>query len=130
MATRTSIKRRKNPAAIEAGDKTTFPFLDADYPVKPWINPVSGQRFQTIAVRLDDGTFLATVAEDPEVRATASTQAAAERAVLAIYRTQRNPDEDEVLVRVAEASKGKPRMEAGDVLKELGYGLDGHRRKK
>jgi hypothetical protein len=35
--------------------------------------------------------------------------------------------EDRVLLRVAVASKGEPRMKAAEFLKELGYGLDGRR---
>ena len=64
------------------------------------------------------------------MQATAKTQAEAERAVLQKYNRRENPDEDEILLRVAEAAKGEPRMSAIDFLKELGYGLDGHRLKK
>jgi len=77
MATKESAKRRKNPVtATKAHEPFASP--DQDYPVKPWVNPATGVRFRTIAVRLDDGSFLAIVAEDESIRATAKTQAEAD----------------------------------------------------
>lgn len=73
-----AVKRIRNP--YEAED--SFPLPDPDYPLKHWVHPGTGDRFCTVAVRLDDGNFLATVVEYPKVRATAKTLADAERAVL------------------------------------------------
>lgn len=121
-----AVKRRRNPETSEAAGKVPFPFLDPDYPVKPWVNPVSGQRFQTVAVKLDDGQFLATVAEAPEIRATAKTQAEAEKAVLTKYRTRRNPvakasaDEEAEMRRIVEDRKNKPTMPWREFLKKYG----------
>lgn len=126
MANKTSTKRRKNPAPAAAGEKAPFPFLDPDYPVKPWVNPISGQRFQTVAVRLDDGRFLATVAEAPEIRATARTQAEAEQAVLTKFRTRKNPtpaalaEEQAEMRRIVEERKNKPTMPWREFLKKYG----------
>lgn len=103
MATKHKGRAKRNPAA--AAEKTPFPFLDADYPVKPWVSP-TGERFQTISVQQDDGTFVATIAERPEHRFTAKTRRAAEQGLLKLFsQARRNPrteaDEDEEDLRVA-----------------------------
>jgi len=124
MATKESAKRRKNPVtATKAHEPFASP--DLDYPVKPWVNPATGVRFRTIAVRLDDGSFLAIVAEDESIRATAKTQAEAERAVLAKYRGgRRNPaprasaDELKDIKRIVEERKDAPTMPWRDWMKK------------
>lgn len=96
----TKPARHKNPAtaARQAAGAVPFPFLNADYPVKPWIDPTSGFSFQTVTVRLDDGRFLSVIAGNDEVRATAASQTAAEQAVMRKYkavRTNPDPEDDE-----------------------------------
>ena len=114
MATKQKPQKRRNPAAAGAREEAPFPFLDPDYPIKPWVNPVTGMQFRTIAVLLDDGTYLASVAEYPTVRATAKTRAAAEKAVLRQMQTRRaNPEElegseAEEVKRIIEERKGVP----------------------
>jgi hypothetical protein len=129
MATKQKPQKRKNPAAAGAREEKPFPFLDPDYPIKPWVNPLTLQRFQTVSIRYKNG-WIAAIVEAPDVQATAETQAEAERAVMQAFNRRKNPDEDEVLLGLAQAAKGEPRMKAADFLKELGYGLDGHRLKK
>lgn len=129
MATKQKEKTVKNPVAGGATEERPFPFLDPGYPVKPWLNPVTQQRFQTVSIKYKNG-WIATIVEAPDVQATAKTQAEAELAVMKVYSRRENPGEDEVLLRVAQAAKGEPRMKAVDFLKELGYGVDGHRLKK
>ncbi|GIU80905.1 MAG: hypothetical protein KatS3mg005_4143 [Bryobacteraceae bacterium] len=141
-----SMKKR-NPAA--AAKEQPFPHFLPDYPVKPWVDPATGERFQTVSVDLPDGTFLAFVAEAPEVRATAKTRGEAERAVLAVWRrpesqkgryeaelrrkARENPEaltEDEAEWLYFEKVKDEPWVPAEKVLKEYGYGLDGRPLKK
>lgn len=129
MATKQKAKTVKNPVAAGATEERPFPFLDPGYPVKPWLNPVTQQRFQTVSIKYKNG-WIATIVEAPDVQATAKTQAEAERAVMQAFNRRVNPDENEVLLGLAQAAKGEPRMKAADFLKELGYGLDGHRLKK
>ncbi len=118
-------RKKRNPAA--AAKERPFPHFLPDYPVKPWVDPATGERFQTVSVDLPDGIFLAFVAEAPEVRATAKTRAEAERAVLAAWRRQ-NPDEDAVLAALAKHNlKTHKFVPLRQALKVLGYGMDGKR---
>lgn len=79
--------QRKNPSTSVETDP--FPFLDPDYPVKPWIAH-TGRRFQTVSVPLK-GSYLAYILEDPDIRHTARTRRAAEDAVKRAYSGKRNP---------------------------------------
>ena len=79
---------RKNPSTAVA--TRPFPFLDPDYPVKPWIDH-AGIRFRTVSVPLDDGTYLAFILEDQSIRRTARTRRAAEDAVKSAYSEKSNP---------------------------------------
>lgn len=116
--------KKRNPAAAK---EPLFPHFLPDYPVKPWVDPATGERFQTVSVDLPDGTFLAFVAEAPEVRAVAQTRAEAERAVLAAWRRQ-NPEEDEALAALAKHNlKTHKFVPLRQALKVLGYGMDGKR---
>ena len=79
--------QRKNPST--AAETHPFPFLDPDYPVKPWIAH-TGERFQTVSIPLK-GSYLAFILEDPNIRHTAKTRRAAEDAVKRAYSGKRNP---------------------------------------
>jgi NACalpha-BTF3-like transcription factor len=132
-----SQRKKRNPA--RTGQKLPFPHFMPDYPVKPWVNPETGERFQTVSVDLPDGTFLAFIAEAPEVRATARSRAEAEQMVLAMWRqpetqrahrkeelrrrARRNPEaltEDDIDLLLVEDAGG-PWHRAEDVLREFGY---------
>jgi predicted RNase H-like HicB family nuclease len=84
---RAKILQRKNPST--AAEAHPFPFFDPDYPVKPWIAH-TGERFQTVSVPLQ-GSYLAFILEDPNIRHTAKTRRAAEDAVKRAYSGKRNP---------------------------------------
>jgi len=126
-----------------------FPHLLPDFPIKPWVDPATRERFQTVSVDLPDGTFLAIIAEAPEIRAVAASRQEAERRVLEMYRSpearqarqierlrrtaQQNPaalTEDEAELLYYEKVKGGSWAPAEQVLRELGYGLDGRPLKK
>lgn len=137
--------KKRNPAPAK---EPLFPHFLPDYPVKPWVDPATGERFQTVSVDLPDGTFLAFVAEAPEVRTVAKTRAEAERAVLEAWRLHETPSryrgalvrkarenpealsEDEAEWLFFEKVKDEPWVPAEKVLQEYGYGLDGRPLKK
>src|SRR6266511_4328971 len=84
---RAKQSRLKNPStSIET---SPFPFLDPDYPVKPWIAH-TGEHFRTVSVPLDDGRYLAFILEDQKIQQTAKTRSAAEDAVKRAYSGKRN----------------------------------------
>jgi predicted RNase H-like HicB family nuclease len=85
---RAKKSQRKNPST--ATEAPPFPFLDPDYPVKPWIAH-TGEHFQTVSVSLDDGRYLAFILENPSIRHTSKTRRAAEDAVKRAYSGKRNP---------------------------------------
>lgn len=77
---------------------------DADYPLRGWIDPQTGQRFSTVTLRLDDGRYLSAIDIDPSIRRTAATKEKAERAAIDAYDKQArsaNPvaDRDKTAVR-------------------------------
>ena len=138
-------RRQKNPPSQEM----PFPHLLPDFPVKPWVDPATRERFQTVSVDLPDGTFLAFIAEAPEIRSLGSTRQEAERRVLEMYRSpeaqqarhiarlrrtaRQNPQaltEDEAELLYYEKVKDEGWAPAEKVLRELGYGLDGRPLKK
>lgn len=107
-----TMKRKKNPVAAER-DAKPFPFMAADYPVKPWINAVTERRFMTVSFRQDDGSFAAFIAEDESVWAVGKTRREAEDLVKAIYSGRvRNPaaladDKEDDLRALEDSLKGK-----------------------
>ena len=93
-------RAKRNPVA--AGEPSPFPHLDPAYPVKPWVEPQTATTFATVTVRQDDGRFVSVIAEHPEMRAVAKTQAQAEELAKAAFIThlrqsRANPDSDEGL---------------------------------
>jgi len=68
--------------------------LDAEYPLKPWTSR-TGQHFQTVSVRQDDGSYPAIVVEDPEIRCSAATRLQAEDGVKRRYLAKLNPEYDD-----------------------------------
>src|SRR2546423_15364388 len=68
--------------------------LDEEYPLKPWISR-TGEHFQTVSVRQDNGTFLALIVEDPETRCSAATRLLAEDGVKRRYLAKLNPAYDD-----------------------------------
>lgn len=121
------VARRKNPAVVAAGEPMPLPFLQPSYPVKPWVDAVSGLSYHTVSVELDSGKFLCIIAEFPQVRVTAATQFDAERAALKLYqRRKRNPSdsdteaEDEDDMRVAKLRAKQPLISLEKVLAEYG----------
>ena len=89
MATKQKPQKRRNPAAAGAREEKPFPFLDPDYPIKPWVNPSTLQRFQTVSIRYKDG-WIASIVGEPDVQAKAKTQAEAERAVSQKYKDRKS----------------------------------------
>lgn len=129
MATKQNAKRTKNPAAAGAREEAPFPFLDPDYPIKPWVNPMTRQRFQTVSIRYKNG-WIATIAEAPEIQASAKTQAEAEQAVMKKFNRRANPQEmteDEIDLLYLEKAKRGSLHDVKDVMREFGYGVDGKR---
>jgi len=120
-------KRLKNPIAAGA-EKKPFPFLDPDFPVKPWIDPVTAERFQTHTMPVEGG-FLAVIVQAPEVSAQAKTRQGAEKAVLEKYRARwRNPqlrwddaDDDADDLRVIKAREKEPTVSYEEVAAEFGH---------
>ena len=80
----TTTKRKKNPVA-RAREVKPFPFMQADFPVKPWVNTKTSIEFMTVSFRQDDGTYAAFIAEDETVWAVGKTRCEAEEAVKALY---------------------------------------------
>jgi hypothetical protein len=70
----------KNPVATGRRSESPFLLLDEEYPLKPWISR-TGEHFQTVSVRQDDGAYLALIVEDPETRCSAATRLQAEDGV-------------------------------------------------
>jgi uncharacterized membrane protein YgaE (UPF0421/DUF939 family) len=119
-----------------SGKAPLFPHVAPEDPIKPWVDPVSGERFRTVSLELPDGAFLAFVAESPDVRVTAESRQAAEARLLALYgrilrgkaevvSAQDNPEEDAALAELAKRNARTHKMiSARDALKALGHGLD------
>ena len=84
----------KNPATAKRKDDSSLLFLNEEYPLKPWISR-TGKHFQTVSVRQDDGTYLALVVEDPEIRCSAATRLLAEDGVKRRYLTKLDPEYDD-----------------------------------
>lgn len=135
MPTKAQPKRKKkNPVATGSAEKP-FPFMDPDYPVKPWLDRASGRRFQTVTVPLEDGRFLATIAEDQEFRFVGDSRQDAEKGVLDAYlRPKRIAQNRRVYADQAEEdyynkTKNEKRHSLEDVAAGLGYDLDSRRRR-
>jgi len=82
--------KRMNNAVTSAADSTWWPFMKPDYPVKPWMNAVTGVWFMTASFRQDDGSFIAFIAEDESVWAVGKSRREAEEAVKAAYSGRRD----------------------------------------
>ena len=86
--------KRKNPALSSE--------IIPDFPLAHWIDRDTGESFNTVTVRLDDGRYLAVLAHDQEIRATGRTKELAERALLEVRSRRANPDADEEALQAAE----------------------------
>ncbi len=85
-------------AARTQRETATFPVIASDYPVKPWVDPVSKQSFQTATVLQDDGRFVSIIVSDPHTRFSAKTRKQAEEGVIRIHLSslrRRIPFDDE-----------------------------------
>ncbi len=71
-----ATKRRKNPAL----QSEAIP----DFPLSHWIDALTGERFDTITVRLTDREYLSVIAHDQDIRATGHTKRDAETRVLKV----------------------------------------------
>ena len=96
----TTTKRKKNPA-IAAREEKPFPFLQPEYPVKPWVNSRTGVVFTTVSFRQDNGTFAAFIAEDESVWTEAMSRLEAEEKAKAAYasRIRSSEKQEEAEVR-------------------------------
>jgi hypothetical protein len=90
--------RRRNPAAAAE--------VIPDFPLGRWIDSETGESFETVTVRLDDGRYLCLLLSDPTVRATADTRRQAEAALF--KRRCANPDEDAADVALSRSREGRP----------------------
>jgi hypothetical protein len=56
--------------------------MASDYPVKPWLDPVTKVSFQTVTVRQDDGRYVSIIVSSPRTRYSAKTRKQAEEGVI------------------------------------------------
>lgn len=121
-----TTKRKKNPVA-PASELKPFPFMRADFPVKPWINAQTAVEFMTVSFRQDDGTFAAFIAEDESVWAVGKTRREAEDAVKALYTAERNSakiaEQKELVedIRIALSRADEPSIPWEDVKRKHGF---------
>jgi len=92
MKTAKHPEAMKNPVATSRKGSQLL-LLDEEYPLKPWISR-TGEHFQTVSVRQDDGTYVALIVEDPETRCSAATRLLAENGVKRRYLAKLNPEFD------------------------------------
>lgn len=117
--------RRKHSAVTVAGDMRPLPFLQPNYPVKPWVDARSGLSYHTVSVELDGGAFLCIIAEFPKVRVTAATQSEAEREAIRLYQRKQAKlsgldAEDADDLRVIKRREKEPRVTLEKVLAQYG----------
>jgi len=61
--------RLKNPVPDQLAHHAPFPHLNPEFPLKPRIERDSARHFQTISLPQQDGSFVASVVEAPEILA-------------------------------------------------------------
>ena len=71
-------KPRTARRAIRNPSPGVLPHMRPDYPIKPMIDAEAGEEFTIVSVRLDDGSYLAAIAEDQTISAKAKTRKQAE----------------------------------------------------
>jgi predicted RNase H-like HicB family nuclease len=59
--------RLKNPVPDQLAHHAPFPSLSPEFPLKPRIERKSARRFRTISLPQQDGSFVASVVEAPEI---------------------------------------------------------------
>ncbi len=94
----TKPPHRRNPAAASE--------VIPDFPLNRWIDTETGQSFETVTLRLDDGRYLCALVTDPSVRATATTRRQAESALF--KRRSANPEEDAADVALSRSREHEP----------------------
>ena len=83
-AARTST-RQKKARARRTPRASTLPHIDPDYPVKPMVDPETGRPFTVVSIRQPDGTFVAVVAENQQLRSQARSRQEAEAEVADLF---------------------------------------------
>jgi len=73
--------KRRNPAPATA--------VIQDYPIKGWVIRGSGEKFETITLQMDDGSYLSTIASNPKIRCTAGSFQEAEKQAAEAFLRQR-----------------------------------------
>jgi predicted RNase H-like HicB family nuclease len=71
--------RLKNPVPRRLVRHQPFPWMAADYPLKPRIHAATKRRFRLLCLQQKDGSFVATVLENPKIRAYDKSRNAAEK---------------------------------------------------
>ena len=59
--------RLKNPVPNQLAHQAPFPHLQAEFPLKPRIEPKTARSFQIVSLPQADGSFVASVVEAPEI---------------------------------------------------------------
>jgi predicted RNase H-like HicB family nuclease len=59
--------RLKNPAPSHLTHYAPFPFMSAEYPLKPRVHGPTRREFQVVCLPQRDGSFVASVVEDPKI---------------------------------------------------------------
>jgi len=59
--------RLKNPVPDQLAHRAPFPHLNPEFPLKPRIERKSARPFQIVSLPQQDGSFVASVVEAPEI---------------------------------------------------------------
>ncbi len=120
-------------------ESESFPVIASDYPIKPWVDPVSKESFQTATVEQDDGRFISIIVSDPHTRFSAKTRKQAEEGVIRLYLAflrreipydDESEEQDEEDMRVIrEAERRGEFIPLADVLKKYGRSVGSPRRR-
>ena len=77
--------RLKNSAPGALAHHQPFPNLRPEFPLKPRIEPKTARPFQIISLPQKDGSFVASVAEAPEILVYDRSRKAAEEKLLGLF---------------------------------------------
>jgi predicted RNase H-like HicB family nuclease len=68
----------KNPVSDQLAHMAPYPHLSPDFPLKPRIEPRTAREFQIVCLPQEDGSFVASVVEAPEILVYVRSRKAAE----------------------------------------------------